>query len=28
VEAVTVIPSQIVDASNVADYLDPSNTIY
>ena len=28
VQAVTVIPSQIVDASNVADYLDPSNTIY
>ena len=28
VEAVTVIPSQIVDAANVADYLDPSNTIY
>ena len=28
VEAVTVIPSQIVDASNVAEYIDPSNTIY
>ena len=28
VEAVTVIPSQIVDASNVEEYLDPSNTIY
>ena len=28
VEAVTVIPSQIVDASNVEQYLDPSNTIY
>ncbi len=28
VEAVTVIPSQIVDASNVESYLDPSNTIY
>jgi ribose transport system substrate-binding protein len=28
VQAVTVIPSQIVDASNVEEYLDPSNTIY
>ena len=28
VETVTVIPSQIVDASNVEEYLDPSNTIY
>jgi ribose transport system substrate-binding protein len=28
VPAVTVIPSQIVDASNVEEYLDPSNTIY
>lgn len=28
VEAVTVIPSQIVDATNVADYLDANNTIY
>ena len=28
VQAVTVIPSQIVDASNVEQYLDPSNTIY
>jgi ribose transport system substrate-binding protein len=28
VAAVTVIPSQIVDATNVEEYLDPSNTIY
>ena len=28
VAPVTVIPSQIVDASNVEEYLDPSNTIY
>ena len=28
VQAVTVIPSQIVDASNVEEYIDPSNTIY
>ena len=28
VEAVTVIPSQVVDASNVDEYLDPNNTIY
>ena len=28
VEPVKVIPSAIVDASNVADYLDPNNTIY
>ena len=28
VEAVMVIPSQIVDATNVDEYLDPSNTIY
>ena len=27
-EAVTVIPSQIVSAENVAEYLDPNNTIY
>ena len=27
-EAVTVIPSQIVDAANVAEYLDANNTIY
>jgi len=28
VEAVKVIPSQIVDAANVAEYLDANNTIY
>lgn len=28
VEAVKVIPSQIVDATNVDEYIDPSNTIY
>ena len=28
VAAVTVIPTQIVDATNVEEYLDPSNTIY
>ena len=28
VDAVKVIPSQIVSAENVADYLDPNNTIY
>ena len=28
VDAVKVIPSQIVDATNVDEYIDPSNTIY
>ena len=28
VDAVKVIPSQIVDASNVDEYLDPANTVY